>query len=1750
MSHSISIAITVVILVFILLCYIVWIVAIWRSDTASSSASSSSSHSSKNRLSKIKLLFYSCGVMCQTFSVFFLYMLAGFYDCSLNEIDRETLERTLSRFAPSVACFGAENLILLVVSIMGTVALMVFVMFSRSITQSLNPLSSVPFTSSHPFTLALLDIVNMLGVVALFAIPMEYGYAAHAVNCVLSFVFLIGLVYTCPFFRRFENSIMCGVACARLGASVATLVTSLIGDQKVSQMDSSLVIGIPLKIGLILLCGVCSFVVYEIYLMITARKVRNRVLSELYDIIPVEQPTMITDKKTMKSFLEAKAVLILQDFNDSNTLRNLSTFFKFAMKSNHVTHLDRITNDEGLPLSISDREICLIFVKTAQNRRFKNVNMLHNLALLIAYDQQQPNVDIPLELMQRISTHSSSVLDQIIAQYRIKEIQHKSASISSESFSVSSDMKVQRLRYLQDLLLSLHRDFWKELIQEPVKYSNVEKITLKISETANECNKLFNELLVHRKNKNHLRMYATFVELFEFDKELAAMIHDEANQLDEEQRVSTSIRKPKKNQVVPKFSKRENSSISNRFMAAASRENIHSLSKKMTSSEIASPQDLGFSKKKEANEDTNDELTEDMNFDDSASVGGFESTPAFEQKKEYLFNNALRTRVYSESILFGAFITFLLCCVAFVIGGVIISVHTVSNITEDVMYLSQVCLPETSPISVMKTVRNMQSWVNIWFNHEKNEWPTQYGKFEMRPKIDVVNSYFDRLKKEKVFFENLIRISGQNKFDLAAYTEYGQTIYYTKIPTTSNNSISSSGDLMFIGEPMLRNVSVNGLANYYIHLIDTLIEQYPIAEMTLLSTQNSDNMTLLRNVMKSPLMNPIYDYTFNYLFQNLDLSFETLNSFCTHFVANSKTSTSALIINVEIYFLIVLCLTFVIGLIFLVMIRWAQLQSKRLVKTIEKQLTKESIGKIYQGLLNSQKTSVDASLDSTFLTKIYKSKLSIAIVVILLSLLVMMCVGIFFYEANFNASQAQVSFVNLAAASNVIAHLQYIGFYMEEVLAFYGQDRNSSAYTFKTSIDHPHLKVAPTIEALQSKLLSEINNLVYNWNDLIFGNINLENDLPIIGLYPSVDKLLQTGVDNCTQYFEQNNLTNTLTNYYRYCVGIQSLMNEYITGVSEVAEITRKYYIAQQAALNTTQLEEKETSIFLKHYTKYCMNLPLTDKLVLFMNEFVRVSSEMKLVMVFSFGVFGILSCFILGKLLHSMMKSGADHFQHTRMLLNYIPVELLDKNEQLRNLALYNQFSNPILDKLNASSSSSSNGSNDENSFTGICHIMNANVDGSLLINTQSEVELINTPALKMFGKTTTETLGASFYTLFAPESQEVIRKVVHSLIEQTTKSPQTTTFHETLEVDACLRSNQSKFPAKINFFTSHISKENRTIIAVTITDITSQRKQQALLAEEKQHSENLLKNILPENVAARLKKGETFIAEALKDITCFFSDMVGFTKISSTMLPTDLVKMLNAIVQGFDELTELYQLEKIKTIGDAYFAVGGINKNCSSDHPERTLRFAQDTFKVIRDFNEGKLCGNILDVESNQQLNIRIGINTGGVVAGVIGSKKFAYDLWGDTINTASRMESTGVPGRIQISRTTYERVHDMGLEFEERQVEVKGKGLMQSYLLLAKHHANPIVEREALEDDDDENQCIDQVMLLRNATSTTLSGLGSSGSLCMDIPPASPSTKSKDSEVRTGAESANREQIPNRDKISCTIVNNLKVVIDIII
>ncbi|MCK6391391.1 MAG: adenylate/guanylate cyclase domain-containing protein [Azonexus sp.] len=216
-------------------------------------------------------------------------------------------------------------------------------------------------------------------------------------------------------------------------------------------------------------------------------------------------------------------------------------------------------------------------------------------------------------------------------------------------------------------------------------------------------------------------------------------------------------------------------------------------------------------------------------------------------------------------------------------------------------------------------------------------------------------------------------------------------------------------------------------------------------------------------------------------------------------------------------------------------------------------------------------------------------------------------------------------------------------------------------------------------------------------------------------------------------------------------------------------------------------------------------------------------------------------------------------------------------------------------------------------------------------------------------------------------------------------------------------------------------------------------------LLQIEQERSERLLLNILPGAVAERLKNSNQTIADGFADVTVMFADIVNFTHVAEGMSPTQVFTMLNRIFSSFDELAEKFGLEKIKTIGDAYMVAGGLNddrENYSDAIADMALAMRD---MLSRDFTINKA-----------HLELRIGIGTGPVVAGVVGKKKFIYDLWGDTVNIASRITSEGVPGMIQVDGTTYRRLKGR-FEFHEPQtIYLKGKGETEVHRMIGRRQA----------------------------------------------------------------------------------------------
>jgi class 3 adenylate cyclase len=231
----------------------------------------------------------------------------------------------------------------------------------------------------------------------------------------------------------------------------------------------------------------------------------------------------------------------------------------------------------------------------------------------------------------------------------------------------------------------------------------------------------------------------------------------------------------------------------------------------------------------------------------------------------------------------------------------------------------------------------------------------------------------------------------------------------------------------------------------------------------------------------------------------------------------------------------------------------------------------------------------------------------------------------------------------------------------------------------------------------------------------------------------------------------------------------------------------------------------------------------------------------------------------------------------------------------------------------------------------------------------------------------------------------------------------------------------------------------EGVTILLIIFFSVFARRR--ALAAEgaieaERARSESLLRNMLPESIAQQLKDAPGAIAKGHDEVTVLFADIVGFTPLSQTMTPHELVRLLNEIFSTFDAMAQRHGLEKIKTIGDAYMVVGGA-PHARADHASAIAAMALEMRAAMARFHTG--------------INLRIGMHTGPAVAGVIGTAKYSYDLWGDTVNTAARMESHGEPGRIQLTAECRRALGERFAVEDRGTVPIKGKGPMQTFWLV---------------------------------------------------------------------------------------------------
>ncbi|NUM30987.1 MAG: PAS domain S-box protein [Bacteroidetes bacterium] len=330
---------------------------------------------------------------------------------------------------------------------------------------------------------------------------------------------------------------------------------------------------------------------------------------------------------------------------------------------------------------------------------------------------------------------------------------------------------------------------------------------------------------------------------------------------------------------------------------------------------------------------------------------------------------------------------------------------------------------------------------------------------------------------------------------------------------------------------------------------------------------------------------------------------------------------------------------------------------------------------------------------------------------------------------------------------------------------------------------------------------------------------------------------------------------------------------------------------------------------------------------------------------------------------------------------------------------------------------------------FQVICSSKN---DAIITSDETNRILFWNTGAEHIFGFTAEEAIGQPLTLIIPPD----LHQRHNEGIERMNQGEKPRVLGKVLELRA-QKKNGEIFPIELTL--GSWQNDGKRYYSGIIRDITEKKKAEMAILEEKKKSDDLLLNIFPKQVAKELKTKGKASTKKFDNVTIIFTDFKDFTSLAHSISPVKLVKELNELFSKFDSIVESLRIEKIKTIGDAYFAVCGLPQ-VNKDHAVLCIKAAKEMFKYLEMRNK----------KNKIQWNMRVGIHSGPVVAGVVSKKKYAYDLFGDTVNTASRMESNGEVGKINISESTYQLVKDVYKCSPRGQINVKGKGDLTMYFV----------------------------------------------------------------------------------------------------
>ncbi|EFC38083.1 predicted protein [Naegleria gruberi] len=1350
--------------------------------------------------------------------------------------------------------------------------------------------------------------------------------------------------------RRFENSIVSAVAFGKLGSSIGGIVCSLANNLHGNELGVGLT---GMTIVLVLVFALIGYVTMEIYTRYVIKTIKSRYLTLLGE-----------------GSLEREAGGIFQQLEEQENVELLDLYGKFVMMSNAKSF--RLYRKEIV--TSTDLQELIGFIRGISTQKtVQHVNLLLTSASLVAYfipDESNSTVFANALIKRAVKQHPSTYFKYKIGQ-KAKEVEvYASEQLRGAKNMIELKSILRNIEKQTTELTSLHRHYFKELMQEMINYKKVEQILHRAAVLTGSLDSIFDNILrLYYNDKTVLRTYASYMESFKFNREIAQEYYGEAMMLEDEE--SQAVRKPPT--YITALKKRSNT--------------VTSLSESIV--------DTDNSRRKMLNSVAFNNIVNELSEPSVASIENFEGIEnQNEAKRELVYRTALESHGSRAMplIFFSVFILFSLALIAVGLG---VGYSFSLAVTENVVNVIDACSPIASLTNLIITLRGFQATQNLL-----DMGVTLQPTLTNRIYSDMTNTK-STVKTLAQLLTNLQQKAYDAKLTELVYSRYHEYYYTILIPLASNRSSISE---KFYFATTEQNVTITDINNVLLKIT-----------------------TQLLTASKEDLMKTVSSYEYMYLYRNQEKITRAYSDFCKIFMISAKDDAVTINTIFTYYISFSLSVYIVFGFIFLI-IQYRYLSGvKKQIKLMQENVSKNEIGKLFHDLGKkvSDDTHLRASRNALLTPKNLFSLFGFLTIVI-----VSICCGIYLSETLGNSTYSFESYVTMEDGFDAMSYLQHTTFAISEVFI------HAVNAKFNVSESSYALLGNSDIELMATGFTTTVKSLRYYWNLCMYGSAVKAYETLVVGMFTETDDMIR-GEVNCDieaslKTFEKIKSSGNSTTYCK--MGVDYMVQDIILKCSNLKEDIKT--LPQLSNFKSTSL-----NFFNEFYSIAYLTNAVSMKLIDFSNVFAVKSATPRTEQMISLAIIAlILSSTFFGIMYYSIDTYWKDS-HIARSLFNYLSIDTLESNEIIKNYVLYHTTNDGIKRKKKSTEESKVNA------------ILNAAVDGVVVCDAQFWVKSFNPAASRMFGAQQEEFVNKPIYCLMTPWFHDDVRKFLNASKNNTSLNDAKSA---SFEVD-CVRTNLSTFSARINLFITVFDK--KPIVTCFIKDITSEKKHNSLLQEERKHSEDLLLNILPSAVATKLKGGASLIAEKFPDVTCFFSDMVGFTALSSKMGPNDLVQMLNTIVIGFDDLMDVYHLEKIKTIGDAYFCAGGLHDlNAQSDHPERTLRFAIDTFGVIRNYNLKFRRNNL-----KEQINIRIGINTGPVVAGVIGRKKFAYDLWGDSINTASRMESNSKPGRIQVSRSTYERVFDLGLVFEERKIEVKGKGMCQTYLLDAKHHTSAIITEE---------------------------------------------------------------------------------------